>query len=163
MIAPEPFWEALAATPLAVALRESMWLYPLFETLHLIGLALLVGSIIAFDLRVLGFSRHIPADALAHHLLPWVWTGFAINAVSGVLLFISDAAEFAPNTALQAKLSLIAVAGLNAAIFQIRLAPGMENWSSRVATPAAARLSAGLSIVLWLAIIVAGRLIAYTK
>lgn len=155
------FWDTLAATPPAAAIRESIWIYPFLETLHVIGLALVVGSIVSFDLRILGLSRALPIPALERHLLPWVWTGFAINAATGVLLFISDAAEFADNTALQAKLSLIVVAGLNALVFQKRLYRGVETWDS--GAPVSARVSAALSIALWLAIVVAGRMIAYIK
>lgn len=154
-------WDALAASPLAVGVRESIWIYPCLETLHVIGLALLVGSIFSFDLRLLGAGKSLPIQALGRHLLPWVWTGFAINAVTGALLFVSDAAEFAVNTALQAKLALIVLAGMNALVFQMRLYRNAETWDSSV--PAPARVSAAISIALWLAIIVAGRMIAYIK
>lgn len=154
-------WESLSAAPLSAAIRESVWLYPFLETVHIIGLALLVGSIIAFDLRILGRSPAIAVGLLGRHLLPWVWIGFALNVISGVLLFASDAVEFAANPALRAKLALIAAAGVNAALFQHRFARDTSGWETACEVPLAARLSALLSIGLWLAILVAGRMIAY--
>jgi hypothetical protein len=158
---PPGIWDSLAATPLSIFLRESVWAYPALETAHIIGIALVFGSILAFDLRILGRHGSLPLDTLGRHLLPWVWIGFVVNAASGILLFVSNPIEFAANPALQAKLGLIALAGLNAAYFQWRIAPEMAAWNIEVPAPAAARMSAILSIVLWLAVITAGRMMAY--
>lgn len=155
---PDDLWEGLAAS-----IRESIWIYPFLETAHVIGLALVVGSIVSFDLRILGLNRDLAVRQLSRHLLPWVWTGFFINAATGVLLFISDAAEFAASRALQVKLLLILAAGLNAAVFQGRLIRTVERWDTRERAPAGARASAALSVTLWLAIVVARRTIAYIK
>ncbi len=154
-------WSDLAATSLSVYLRESTWAYPILEIVHIIGIALVFGSILAYDLRILGRHRSLPIDTLGQHLLPWVWTGFLLNATSGLLLFISNPVEFAANPALQFKLALIALAGLNAAYFQWRIAPAVKTWNTIARAPIAARMSALLSIVLWLSVIAAGRLMAY--
>lgn len=156
-------WAWLHATPPAAFVRESVWAYPALETLHVLGLGLVFGSILAFDVRLLGWHRELPVSRLGRHLLPWVWAGFAMNAASGVLLFLSDAVEFAENTSFRVKLVLLALAGLNALWFQLRIAPTMPAWETGAGTPARAKLAAGLSIVLWLAIITAGRLMAYVK
>jgi hypothetical protein len=158
---PETLWTELAATNLSVFLREATWGYPVLEIAHIIGLALVVGSIFAFDLRLLGVNAGLPMTMLGRHLLPWVWAGFCLNAVSGGLLFLSNPVEFAANPALAAKLGLIALAGINALYFQVRLAPAMDAWNSNTPAPAAARISALFSIVLWLGVIIAGRLMAY--
>jgi hypothetical protein len=155
------FWEAVEATALAQYVKESPWAYPALETVHLIGLGLLFGSIFAFDLRVLGVNRDLPIAALGRHLLVWAWCGFLLNATSGVALFVSGAKEFAVNPALQIKLVLILFAGLNAALFQIRLKPEAFATGSAGPMPAGARAAAALSIVLWFSIILAGRMIAY--
>jgi hypothetical protein len=154
-------WSDLAATQLSVFLRESTWTYPILEIAHIIGIALVFGSILAYDLRVLGRHRTLPLDTLGRHLLPWVWSGFVLNATSGLLLFVSNPVEFAANPALQYKLALIALAGLNAAYFQWRIAPAIGTWNTSTTAPLAARLSALLSIGLWLSVIAAGRLMAY--
>lgn len=156
-------WERIAATPIAAFVREATWAYPALETAHVLGLGLLVGAIFALDLRLLGWHRDLPVDRMAHHLLPLVWIGFAVNAASGVLLFMSDAVEFATNPALQVKLALIGLAGLNALWFQLRVAPSLDAWRVHAKTPAAARGAALVSIALWLAVITAGRMIAYIK
>lgn len=160
---PDPIFDPIAQSALAVFVRESMWAYPLLETLHVIGLALVFGPILLFDLRVLGWNKDLAVSRLHKAFLPWVWTGFALNATSGIILFVSDAAEFAANTALRYKMALLIFAGLNALYFQARIAPGAATWDRESRAPAAARASAGASIALWLAIITAGRMIAYIK
>ena len=159
----DEFWQAIEGSSLATFVKDAVWAYPALETVHIIGLGLLFGAIIAFDLRVLGLNKSLPLSQLGRHLLPWVWTGFALNATSGVLLFASDALEFSSNPALWAKLSLIVLAGVNALYFQARIMPSATAWEANTATPTRARLSAMLSMTLWLAIIVAGRMIAYVK
>jgi hypothetical protein len=156
-------WEWAEATAVALFIKDSVWAYPILETVHLIGLGLVFGGIFAFDLRVLGVNSDLPASRMHRHLLPWVWTGFALNAASGLLMLSSDAVEFSTNPALAAKLALLAAAGVNAAIFQFRFAPGMMSWDRNTRAPAAAQANASLSIALWIAIIIAGRLMAYVK
>lgn len=158
-----PIWEQLAATPLAMFVRESSWAYPALETLHIIGIALVFGSILSYDLRVLGRGRDLSIDSLGRHLLPWVWGGFLLNAASGVSLFLSDAAEFAANPAFRAKLALIVLAGLNAIYFQMRLSPDLPRNGDRSPASLRARLAALLSIALWIGVITAGRMMAYVK
>jgi hypothetical protein len=159
----DSFWTAIETSSLAVFVKESVWAYPALETIHIIGLGLLFGAIIAFDLRVLGLTASLSVMRLGKHLLPWVWTGFGLNAVSGILLFASDATDFADNPALRAKLALIFIAGLNALYFNRRIAPAFTDWDQGTRTPALARLSATCSIVLWIAIVIAGRMIAYVE
>ena len=127
------------------------------------GLALVFGPILLFDLRILGWNKDLAVSRLHRALLPWVWAGFTLNAASGILMFASDAAEFAANTALRAKMALLVLAGLNAIYFQARIAPGVNAWDRETIAPAKARISAAASIALWLAIITAGRMIAYIK
>ncbi|MBL8565740.1 MAG: hypothetical protein JNM89_08495 [Hyphomicrobiaceae bacterium] len=160
---PTTFWEVLAATPVAAFVRENAWAYPLLETLHMLGLALLVGGIVLFDLRLLGRSSEIPVRRLACHILPWVWIGFAINLATGALLFSSDAAEFAANASFRVKIVLIALAGINAAVFQRFAFRDVESWDRGVAAPPRARVLAMVSLVLWIGVVTAGRMMAYLK
>jgi hypothetical protein len=156
-------WAALEATALASFVRESTWAYPLLETVHMVGLGLLFGGIFALDIRLLGVGGALPVSHLARHLLPWVWTGFALNVTSGALLFASDAAEFAANTSFRIKMAAIVLAGLNALAFQTRVYPSAMEWDSDRLPPVAARALAALSIALWVAVIGAGRMMAYLK
>ncbi len=159
----EALWQWLVDTPVAVFVREAAWAYPLLETVHLVGLALVVGPILAFDLRLLGWHRDLAVDRLAAHLLPLVLTGIVGNLVSGGLLFASDAVEFAANPALQVKLALIVVAVLNALWFQSRVFPDHYAWRQGTPAPAAARVAAAVSIAVWLMVLTAGRMMAYVK
>jgi hypothetical protein len=159
----DALWQWLVETPVAAFVREAAWAYPLLETVHIVGLALVVGPILAFDLRLLGWHRDIAVDRLAAHLLPLVMTGIAVNVASGGLLFASDAVEFAANPALQAKLALIVVALLNALWFQSRVFPDHYTWRQGTPAPPTARLAAAVSILLWLMVLTAGRMMAYVK
>ncbi len=144
-------WTWLESTGPAVAMRESVWLYPAVETLHIVGLAALVGGILLLDLRLLGLSRSLPVDGLARHALPVVYAAFAVQAVTGALLFMSDATAIAANGAFRLKLVLIVAAVLNALAFNL----GAFRHSPQAPVFAAA------SILLWVGVVVCGRLIAY--
>lgn len=150
----------LEATPVAAAVRESPWLYPALETMHILGFALLVGAAWSWDLRLLGLGRGISVSELGRLLLPAARAGFAAAATSGALLFASDAVATAANPAFRAKLVLIALAGANAATFHAgrRSAPA---WDRGVLPPLRARAAGALSLVLWSLTVAAGRLIAY--
>ena len=156
------FFEWLQTTAWGTAVRESLWVYPAFEIMHLVGLAVLVGSIAMTDLRLIGLSRGLPVTLTARHMLPWTWVGFAMAAVSGLSLFSGFAVDYYVNTAFRVKLLLIAVAGANAALFHWRIFRNVDTWNQATPSPFAARALATLSIVLWVSIIAAGRLIAYT-
>jgi hypothetical protein len=126
------------------------------------GIALLVGAIAMTDLRLLGLSRQLPVTLTARHLLPWTWVGFALVAISGLSMFVGFATDYYVNTAFRIKLVLIAVAGVNAALFHTRVYRGVATWNENTMPPIAARVFASLSIMLWFGTIAAGRLIAYT-
>ena len=149
----------LAATPPALAMRGTAWLYPAVEIVHIVGFAVLVGAVAMFDLRVLGFGRDLPVRLLARHLLPWSVGSMLLVLPSGLLLFAAEAPDLAANRVFLLKLALIAVAGLNALAFHGGPYRAAERWESRA--PPRARLHAVLSLILWLAVIACGRLLAY--
>ena len=153
--------EALEGTGLSAAMRGSLWLYPAVETVHLLGLALLVGCAAAWDLRLLGVSRHLPVRATARHLLRFALIGFGVAVLSGALLFSADPVAIAANPAFRWKLALIAVAGLNALRFHLSVFRAVEAWDRGVRAPLAARLAAAVSLAAWAGAVTAGRLIAY--
>jgi hypothetical protein len=150
----------LEATPVAAAVRASPWLYPALETLHILGLGVLVGAAWTWDLRLLGMGSRIAVSDLGHLVLPAARAGFGVAAGSGVLLFASDAVATAANPAFRAKLALIALAAANAALFH-RAYPSTAAWDLGVRPPPRARAAAALSLVLWSLAATAGRLIAY--
>ncbi|MBO1438109.1 hypothetical protein [Meiothermus sp. CFH 77666] len=153
--------EWLHGTPVALAMRQSAWLYPTVEILHILGFCTLVGAAGLFDLRLLGLSRQIPVQQMAAHLLPVAWVGFALAAPSGFLLLLPDAQSIGVSPVFLGKMALIGLAGLNAWVFHARVGRRVQAWNQGVNPPLAARLAALLSLVLWVAVIALGRLIAY--
>ncbi|RJG27482.1 hypothetical protein [Massilia cavernae] len=152
----------LEATPLAAAMRGSTWMYPIVEIFHITGFAILVGSVALFDLRVLGFARALPVQALARHLLPWAVASLGLIVPAGLMMFSAHPHDFAGNPVFQLKLSLIALAGLNAAWFHLGVYRGAASWNTQVAAPPLARVQAAASLAIWIAVICCGRLLAYT-
>jgi hypothetical protein len=152
---------ALAATPLSGTMRADPWLYPLVEIVHIAGFALLVGSVVLFDLRVLGFARTLPVAALGRHLLRWALASLVLVVPAGLLLFSAHPVELANNRVFQLKLLLIALAGLNALAFHLLPYRSVAGWDRERSAPPLARFGAALSILLWLGVISCGRLLAY--
>lgn len=150
----------LEQSGIGAAVRTSTWLYPGAEVGHLLGLGLLVGTAVAFDLRLLGVARHLPVDALARFLLPCARAGFAVMAVTGVLLFTANATTLL-NVLFVTKLAAIALAVLNASLFQRGTFPTVAEWNVGLSAPVPARLAAVVSLLCWLTALVCGRLLAY--
>lgn len=145
----------------AEAIRQQFWAYPVIEAVHILGITLLVGAVAMFDLRLLGVSRHLQVTAMARHLLPWAYAGFGIVVGSGGLLFATDAPAIALNGAFQLKLVCIVGAGINALVFHWRFYPTVRRWNRGVKSPWKVQAIAVLSLVLWIAVIICGCLIAY--
>jgi hypothetical protein len=152
----------IESTALGLAMRQSTWLYPAVETVHLIGLAILVGSIAVLDLRLLGFSRSLSVRRLAAHVLPWSIGGFALILPSGLMMFVAHANDLIANPVFALKVCLILAAGTNAAVFHAGVFRGAAAWDVDAIPPLVARASAALSLALWLTVIACGRLLAYT-
>ena len=150
--------EALA---IAKAMRENLWLYPAVEIVHIVGFVILVGSVVMFDLRVLGLSKQVSVRALARHLLPWSVAALLLILPSGLLMFSAHAGDFLNNRAFQVKMALLLVAGMNAAIFHTGPYRSVAAWDTNATAPAGARVSVALSIVTWIGVISCGRLLAY--
>ena len=151
----------LAATPLSVTMRTASWLYPVVEIVHIAGFSVLVGSVVLFDLRVLGFARDLPVAALGDHLLRWALASLLLVVPAGLLLFSAHPVELANNPAFILKLVLIVIAGLNALAFHLLPYRSVASWDRDGPAPPLARFGAVLSILLWLGVISCGRLLAY--
>ena len=151
----------LAGTPLSLAMREGAWLYPIVEIVHIAGFSVLVGSVVLFDLRVLGCARTLPVAALGDHLLRWALASLLLVVPAGLLLFSAHPVELSANPAFLVKLVLIVVAGLNALAFHLLPYRSVAGWDRDSAAPPLARAGAALSILLWLGVITCGRMLAY--
>ncbi len=152
----------LGDTSSSIALRESIWAYPIVETAHVLGLALFVGLAMLLDLRLTGLA--LPRTAvqdLVERLGRWTWAGFAVMVASGGLLFYADPVKMAANPFFQAKLVLLIVAGVNAAIFHVTVYRRVSEWGSARLAPRRARAAGWISLTVWTAVIATGRLIAF--
>ena len=155
------FCQWLYELPWIVKLEESDNLFPIIESAHVLGIALMAGTLITVDLRVLGLTlQREPARRIADTLLPYTWAGFALMVVTGLPLFAAESIKLIYNPAFLVKLVLLALAGANALVFHLTSYRSVDAWATGAAAPLAARVQAALSAALWLSVIVAGRLIA---
>ena len=156
---------ALEASGLGRAMRESLWLYPSVEIVHIVGIGLLFGSIAVLDLRLLGISRSIPVKALARHVLPWTAASFLLIVPSGLMMFTAHASDFISSPVFVTKMCLIGAAGLNAALFHAITFPSVAVWDSeemrKLPPPPSVRVAGAASLLIWIAVIACGRLLAY--
>jgi hypothetical protein len=152
---------SLEASGVGRWMREALWAYPAVETMHIIGLALLFGTIVVVDLRLLGLGRNVSAAAVTRNVLPWTLAGFFTAAATGSLMFTAHAAEFLTLPIFLVKMSLIAVGGVNAVLLRAGALRGAGSWDVEVLPPLRVRVAAGLSLLLWTSVIACGRLLAY--
>lgn len=150
-------------TPLSLAIAESEWIFPSLESAHVIAVALVVGSIAILDLRLLGVaSRGRSAAELAEAALPLTWTGFVFAVASGVLMFAAKPTSYLGNPFFLIKLALLAAAGLNMLMFHGLIERQLHAAGPLAPPPAAVRVSAALSLSLWVAVVAFGRWIGFT-
>ena len=152
----------LEQTWVASSVRESLWLFPAIETLHLFGIIVLVGTTTVFDLRLLGWAlRRQRVSELARLLLPWSWAGFGIQVATGFLLFASEASKCYGNPAFRLKMLLLLLAGANALLFHATAYQKVTEWDEDAVPPTGAKLAGAVSILLWFGIVAAGRFIGF--
>jgi hypothetical protein len=153
------FLEWLQMTPLAVLVSE-VW-FPWVESLHVIAVAMVVGTIFIVDSRLVGLtSRHLRFTYVSERILPWTWGAFIGAAITGLLMFMSNAQGYASNTPFLVKMVLLVLAGLNMMYFQYVTHRGVATWDAGRPTPAA-RLAGTLSLTLWVLIVGFGRWIGF--
>jgi len=156
------YCEWLAATQGSIALHESMYMYPIVESSHVLALMLFVGFAAILDLRLLGLIlKRVPVSQVADRLLPWTIAGFVVMVITGVLLFYAIPVRTYQSIFFRAKVIFLVLAGLNVWFFHTRVFTRIAEWDHDVITPKAARRAGLASLILWGAIIVAGRMIAY--
>jgi hypothetical protein len=149
----------LQSTTLATLVAETLWGYPLLETIHAFGMAMLIGSLGLINLRVLGYKAELPLLG-TRDLLPLAWIGFTLNAISGVALFTSDAVYFFNSYTFRVKLVLIVLGGVNAMLLGQKVFREPVADRDVVVTPGVKWIAA-TSLVFWFGAAIAGRLIAY--
>lgn len=155
-----PAWALwLEHSSLGELLRTSSWLYPTANVLHIVMMAVLVGTIVALDLRLLGCARRLDPAALDRYLTRFVYVALPLMLLSGLGLFVADATFVATNPAFWVKIGLLVAALVNAAAFNLLWRDYLPTWDG--SAPPAARLQAALSLLLWPTVAVCGRLLAY--
>jgi len=156
---------ALEASAVGQAMRQWLWLYPAVEVVHILGIALLFGSIVVMDLRLLGVWNKVSVRPLAAQVLPWSAAAFLLIVPSGLLMFVAHASEFIASPVFAVKMCLIMAALLNVGIFHAVTFRTADVWDSpqmrNLKPPPSARLAGALSLVLWTSVIACGRLLAY--
>ena len=147
-------------SPLNHWIESTYWLWPVLETLHFIGLSLLLGGLLIMDLRLAGHFRRFSLLA-THQLIPLVLIGFAINLSTGILFFYGDPLRYSINISFQVKMVLVLLAGLNALLYYWRLHRLVPDWDPAADPLPLARAVAYASLTLWFAVLLCGRLIPY--
>ena len=156
------FCQWLEQTPGSIALHESLWMYPLVESMHVLTLCLFVGTAIMLDLRLLGATmQRTPVTEVVAQLFPWTVAGFGLMVSSGAMLFYAIPVKTYLNIFFRIKLLMLLLAGLNAWVFHATVYRRVAQWDLDAVIPRGAKIAAGLSVALWAGIVFAGRMIAY--
>jgi len=155
--------KSLTDSGLAARIRDSLLLFPLIESTHVLGLALVFGTIAVIDLRLLGIaSTQRSFKRMASDILKWTWAAFAVTALTGALMFITNAPVYYHNFYFRAKMVLLAISGVNMLVFELTAGRTIHAWDTAPSAPAAGKAVATVSLVVWISIIFLGRLIGFT-
>lgn len=154
--------QTLQDTSVATFIRESGSAFPALESIHVIGIALVFGTIAVVDLRLLGVASHRrSALRLIQDLLPFTWVAFVICVITGLLMFSANGTTYAQNTAFLCKMGLLMLAGLNMAIFHLGAFRRIAEWDTALPPPGQARVAGFSSLALWAGVVFLGRWIAF--
>jgi hypothetical protein len=148
---------------LAERIRESLYIFPTLEAIHVVGLTLVFGTILILDLRLLGLaSTNRPVHRVVADVLKWTWVTFALTAVTGAFMFITNALVYFDNIYFRIKIALLVLAGVNMLAFELTARRTINEWDAARSAPRAGRVVAMLSIAIWVGVIFAGRMIGFT-
>lgn len=163
MVTIDQLLHGLKETGFATAIRENGSLFPWLESIHVLGVTVLIGCIGLLELRLIGVaSLNRPVTRVLKDVLPITWGAFAVAVISGFFLFASNAPTYAANAFFLGKVVLLAGAGLNAFGFHAFVERSIGKWDSAARTPIPARISGIFSLVMWLGIVVCGRWVGFT-
>ena len=156
-------FEWVNVLPSSIALRESLNAYPVILTAHVVSMCLFVGLIIFWDMRLIGLAlKPVPVSNIPTRIFPWAMVGFTISAITGFLLFYSQPMRYYGNFYFWVKNLMMILAGVNALVFHLITYHSVATWDRTSMTPVAARVAGVVSLVLWVGIVVSGRMIAYS-
>ncbi len=150
-------------TSFSVTMRDSIWAEPIVETIHVLTLTVFLGFVLLLDLRLLDLAmRRRRVSEMFEQLNPGLFGGFAVMVVTGLLLFSGDPVAFFSTLFFKLKMIMLVVAGLNVLLFNFTVGRRLDEWDAAPRTPWGAKAAGIASLVLWIAIVAAGRGIAYT-
>lgn len=150
------------STEFAETIRSSELAFPVLETLHVIAIALVVGSIAIVDMRLVGLAaRNRAISEVSHEMLPWTWAAFAAATVFGVLLFAGTPIKYVEMPFFDFKILLIVLAGLNMVVFEFVTSKSKAEWDRMPTPPLAVRLTGALSLAFWVSVLLCGRFIGF--
>jgi hypothetical protein len=154
--------EALEALPLAEAIRISVWWFPAVETVHVLAIVFVLGSIARVDLRLIGaISRDRPITHVSSEMLPWTWASFVVAAMSGSALFMARAVHYVDTIYFDLKMVLVIVAGVNMLTFEFVTKKTVMHWDREARPPGHVRFAGAMSLVLWIGVVATGRIIGF--
>ena len=157
------FLKSLETSGLATRIRDSLFLFPLIESIHVLGLAMVFGTIAIVDLRLLGMaSTQRSFKRMASEILKWTWAAFALTVLTGTLMFITNASVYYHNWFFRTKMLLLMLSGINMLVFERTAGRTIHGWDKAPSAPPAGRVVAAVSLIMWIGIIVMGRLIGFT-
>jgi len=157
------FLASLESSGIATRIRESLYLFPLLESTHVFGLALVFGTIAIIDLRLLGIaSTHRSFKQMASEILKWTWAAFAVTAVTGALMFMTNANVYYHNAFFRTKMIMLVLAGINMLIFELGAGRTIHEWDKAPSAPLSGKAAAALSLAIWISVIFLGRWIGFT-
>ena len=160
---PTNIWESIEYSNLGTTIAESTWMFPTIETIHVIALVTVLGTIMIMDLRMIGVaSRDVAVTQLSKDTLPWTWAGFVLAAITGSLLFVSKATSYVANPYFLWKLVMLSLAGINMMYFHFITYRTVEHWDLDPSVPKMVKVAGGLSLLFWLAVVFFGRAIGFT-
>lgn len=159
----EAILKSIEASALATKIRDSLFLFPLIESTHVFGLALVFGTILVIDLRLLGVaSRRRSFYRMASEILKWTWTAFALTALTGALMFTTNARVYYHNVFFRAKMLLLLLTAINIVVFELTAGRQIHLWEKSASPPPIGKVVAALSLAMWISIICLGRIIGFT-
>jgi hypothetical protein len=153
----------LMDTDIGTSIRESIWTFPVIETIHVLGLSISVGLLLVSDLRLMGvILRRRSVSEVYEQIKPWMFTGFAIMTITGIFLFWCQAVKAYNSYFFRAKVVMLILAAVNALAFERGIYRKVKEWDNALVPPMEARLAGWFSLILWVGIITCGRTMAYT-
>jgi hypothetical protein len=156
----DPFVVWLKATPLSQAIVFNTWVWPLCETLHFLGLSLLLGIVGFFDLRLMGLLKRVPLAAV-RELMPFALGGFVLNLITGCVFLLGLPEQYVHNQAWWMKVLFLGVAGANAAVFELAVGPGILSVGAGDDTTFRMKAIGAVSLMAWLGVLYWGRMLPF--